>query len=181
MDCSWYNCVGVEWVMGYCSEIEYQQFLCQVLVFEQLLVDDGILLFKYWLCVDQEQQEKCFVECYFDLLKGWKFFLVDLKLCSKYSVYIEVCEVMLCVMYCEVVLWILVDFNDQWLGWLILVCNLLDWLFDMWVDVLLLELLKLKGKLYCEYYDVLKLIEDFLVEDQGGLVGFVVLYLLKLE
>ena len=58
MDRSWYNRAGVERVMGYCSETEYQQFLRQAPVFEQLLVDDGILLFKYWLCVDQEQQEK---------------------------------------------------------------------------------------------------------------------------
>ncbi len=56
MDRSWYNRAGVERVMGYCSETEYQQFLRQAPVFEQLLVDDGILLFKYWLCVDQEQQ-----------------------------------------------------------------------------------------------------------------------------
>ena len=62
MDRSWYNRAGVEKVMGYCTDTQYRAFLKQTPVFEQLLVDDGIALFKYWLCVDQEQQEKRFQE-----------------------------------------------------------------------------------------------------------------------
>ncbi|MCB2027949.1 MAG: polyphosphate kinase 2, partial [Rhodoferax sp.] len=57
MDRSWYNRAGVERVMGFCTEDEAKAFLKQVPVFEQLLVDDDILLFKYWLTVDQEHQE----------------------------------------------------------------------------------------------------------------------------
>jgi len=57
-DRSWYNRAGVEKVMGYCSEAEYTRFLSQAPVFERMLVDDGILLFKYWLSVDQQYQEE---------------------------------------------------------------------------------------------------------------------------
>src|SRR5688572_30655297 len=52
-DRSWYNRAGVEQVMGFCSGADYERFLDQVPVFEKLLTDDGILLFKYWLAVDQ--------------------------------------------------------------------------------------------------------------------------------
>ncbi|KAI1696359.1 polyphosphate kinase 2 (PPK2) domain-containing protein [Ditylenchus destructor] len=72
MDRSWYNRAGVERVMGYCTPEQVDAFLKQVPTFERLLVDDGILLFKYWLCVDQEQQEKRFAERHLDPLKGWK-------------------------------------------------------------------------------------------------------------
>ena len=63
MDRSWYNRAGVEKVMGYCTDTQYRAFLKQTPVFEQLLVDDGIALFKYWLCVDQEQQERFSPAC----------------------------------------------------------------------------------------------------------------------
>ena len=54
----WENRAGVEKVMGYCTSEEYDLFLKQAPVFEKLLVDDGILLYRYWLTVDQEQQER---------------------------------------------------------------------------------------------------------------------------
>src|SRR6478735_2573374 len=50
MDRSWYNRAGVERVMGYCTDAQYDAFLRQAPLFERLLVDDGIHLFKYWLC-----------------------------------------------------------------------------------------------------------------------------------
>jgi hypothetical protein len=57
-DRSWYNRAGVEKVMGYCTDAEYERFLDQAPVFERMLVDDGVLLFKYWLSVDQAEQEE---------------------------------------------------------------------------------------------------------------------------
>ena len=165
MDRSWYNRAGVERVMGYCSEAEYQQFLHQAPVFEQLLVDDGILLFKYWLCVDQAQQEKRFEERHSDPLKGWKLSPVDLKSRSKYSAYTEAREAMLRATHRDAAPWTLVDFNDQRLGRLSLVRNLLDRLPDTRVDEPVLDLPKLKGKLHVEHYDVLRPIEDFPVKD----------------
>ena len=62
LDRSWYNRAGVEKVMGFCNDAQYKAFLKQAPVFEKLLVDDGILLFKYWLTVDQSEQEERFAE-----------------------------------------------------------------------------------------------------------------------
>lgn len=71
-DRSWYNRAGVEKVMGFCTDAEYHEFLAQAPVFEKLLVDDGILLFKYWLAVDQKHQEERFGERAQNPLKRWK-------------------------------------------------------------------------------------------------------------
>jgi polyphosphate kinase 2 len=71
-DRSWYNRAGVEHVMGFCSEAEYNRFLAQAPVFEQMLVEDGMLLYKYWLAVDQQYQEERFAERAADPLKRWK-------------------------------------------------------------------------------------------------------------
>jgi polyphosphate kinase 2 len=71
-DRSWYNRAGVEKVMGYATVREYELFLKQAPMFEQMLVEDGILLYKYWLTVDQQHQEKRFKERAEDPLKRWK-------------------------------------------------------------------------------------------------------------
>jgi polyphosphate kinase 2 (PPK2 family) len=86
-DRSWYNRAGVERVMGYCTEAETQAFLKQAPVFEKMLVDDGILLFKYWLTVDQAQQEERFRRALADPLKRWKLSPIDLQARSKYADY----------------------------------------------------------------------------------------------
>ena len=78
-DRSWYNRAGVEKVMGFASDAQVEAFLHATPQFEQQLVDDGILLFKYWLCCDQEQQEKRFAERLEDPLKGWKLSPIDLE------------------------------------------------------------------------------------------------------
>ena len=57
-DRSWYNRAGVERVMGFCTEAEYRRFLHQCPIFERLLVEDGILLRKYWFSVSQPEQEQ---------------------------------------------------------------------------------------------------------------------------
>src|SRR4051794_7805529 len=59
-DRSWYNRAGVERVMGFCTPDEYKRFLRQTPVFERLLVEDGILLTKYWFSVSDEEQERRF-------------------------------------------------------------------------------------------------------------------------
>ena len=61
-DRSWYNRAGVEKVMGFCTDAQVDAFLDAVPQFEKMLVDDGILLFKYWLSCDQAQQEERFAE-----------------------------------------------------------------------------------------------------------------------
>ena len=60
MDRSWYNRAGVEHVMGYCTSEEYHRFLHQTPIFERLLVEDGIILLKYWFSVSDEVQEERF-------------------------------------------------------------------------------------------------------------------------
>ena len=84
-DRSWYNRAGVERVMGYCTQAQYSQFLQQAPRFERMLVDDGIALFKYWLCVDQAEQEQRFAERHADPLKGWKRSPVDLEARRRYA------------------------------------------------------------------------------------------------
>ena len=71
-DRSWYNRAGVEHVMGFCTDAQYERFLTDCPVFERALVDDGILLFKYWLAVDQEVQEERFAERAQNPIKQWK-------------------------------------------------------------------------------------------------------------
>ncbi|MFP5465789.1 MAG: polyphosphate kinase 2, partial [Gammaproteobacteria bacterium] len=71
-DRSWYNRAGVEKVMGFCSPEEYETFLRETPYFEHSLVDSGILLLKYWLAVDQAEQEARFAERANDPLKRWK-------------------------------------------------------------------------------------------------------------
>ena len=61
-DRSWYNRAGVEHVMGFCSDQQYKRFMADCPTFEKLITDDGLILIKYWLAVDQEQQEERFHE-----------------------------------------------------------------------------------------------------------------------
>ncbi len=125
-DRSWYNRAGVERVMGYCSEAEVQAFLRAAPVFEQMLVDDGILLFKYWLTVDQDKQEERFAERLSDPLKRWKLSAIDLQAREKYAAYTEARHAMLAATHTAHAPWTLVDFNDQRRGRLALIRHLLD-------------------------------------------------------
>jgi polyphosphate kinase 2 len=132
-DRSWYNRAGVEKVMGFCSDAEYTAFLAQAPVFEQLLVDDGVLLFKYWLTVDQAEQEKRFAERLDDPLKRWKLSPIDLKSREHYRAYGKARDRMLEATHTKHAPWTLVDFNDQRRGRLTLIRHLLDRIPD--VDV----------------------------------------------
>lgn len=129
-DRSWYNRAGVEKVMGYASDKQVDAFLAQVPRFEQLLVEDGILLFKYWLTTDQEQQEKRLFERHEDPLKRWKLSPIDLAAREKYNDYSAARETMLKATHTGHAPWTLVDFNDQRRGRLTLIRHLLDRLPD---------------------------------------------------
>jgi len=125
-DRSWYNRAGVERVMGYCSEAQAKAFLKQAPVFEKLLVDDGILLLKYWLTVDQERQELRFADRLADPLKRWKLSPVDLQARSRYAEYGRARDLMLKATHTKHAPWTLVDFNDQRIGRLRLIRDLID-------------------------------------------------------
>ena len=77
-DRSWYNRAGVERVMGYCSPDEYRRFLHQCPEFERMLVEDGMLLRKYWFSVSDDEQERRFESRLSDPLRRWKFSANDL-------------------------------------------------------------------------------------------------------
>ena len=78
-DRSWYNRAGVERVMGFCTPDEYKRFLRQTPVFERLLIEDGILLTKYWFSVSDEEQEHRFASRMKDPLRRWKISPMDLE------------------------------------------------------------------------------------------------------
>ncbi len=129
-DRSWYNRAGVEKVMGFCTDAQYKQFLTDVPAFERLLISDGVLLFKYWLSVDQAEQEKRFAERMADPLKGWKLSPMDMEARNKYVDYGKARDAMIKVSHTKEAPWTLVDFNDQHLGRLTLIRDLLDRLPD---------------------------------------------------
>jgi polyphosphate kinase len=125
-DRSWYNRAGVERVMGFCTQAEYELFLEQAPVFEKMLVDDGVLLYKYWLAVDQRYQEERFQERAADPLKRWKLSPIDLKAREKYVEYGRARDAMFDATHTKHAPWSVVDFNDQRRGRLNLIRHLLD-------------------------------------------------------
>jgi len=86
-DRSWYNRAGVERVMGFCTEAEHQRFLTQCPVFEQLLVEDGILLRKYWFSVSDAEQERRFRSRLEDPMRRWKLSPMDLESITRWEAY----------------------------------------------------------------------------------------------
>jgi polyphosphate kinase 2 len=86
-DRSWYNRAGVERVMGFCTADEYRRFMAQCPVFERLLVEDGILLRKYWFSVSDEEQQRRFEQRLDDPLKRWKLSPMDLESIKRWEDY----------------------------------------------------------------------------------------------
>jgi polyphosphate kinase len=86
-DRSWYNRAGVERVMGFCTQQEYRRFLHQCPIFERLLVEDGILLRKYWFSVSDEEQERRLLSRDEDPLRQWKLSGLDLASISHWEDY----------------------------------------------------------------------------------------------
>src|SRR3982751_4027682 len=78
-DRSWYNRAGVERVMGFCTEGEYNEFLRSCPLFEEMLIKSGIILIKYWFSVSDEEQERRFKERIENPIKRWKLSPMDLK------------------------------------------------------------------------------------------------------
>lgn len=86
-DRSWYNRAGVEHVMGFCTKEEYWRFLHQCPVFERLLVEDGILLRKYWFSVSDAVQEQRFRTRLDDPTRRWKLSPMDLESITRWEAY----------------------------------------------------------------------------------------------
>jgi len=86
-DRSWYNRAGVEHVMGFCTKEEYHRFLHQCPIFERLLVEDGVLLRKYWFSVSDEEQQHRFQSRLDDPMRRWKLSAMDLESISRWEDY----------------------------------------------------------------------------------------------
>jgi polyphosphate kinase 2 len=87
MDRSWYNRAGVERVMGFCTQAEFRRFLAQCPVFERLLIEDGILLRKYWFSVSDEEQEARFRSRQNDPMRRWKLSPMDVESIVRWEEY----------------------------------------------------------------------------------------------
>jgi polyphosphate kinase 2 len=92
---SWYNRAGVEPVMGFCSGADYARFLTDVGPFERLLVDDGLILLKYYLDITREEQARRLEDRRTNPLKQWKISPVDAVALEKYDAYTEARDAML--------------------------------------------------------------------------------------
>ena len=124
-DRSWYNRAGVEPVMGFCTPAQHKQFLKDCPVFERMITNDGLILLKYWLCVDQEEQEVRFAERAKDPAKRYKLSPIDIKAREQYAAYGKGRDIMLRATHADHAPWYVVNFNDQKRGRLNLIGHLL--------------------------------------------------------
>jgi len=86
-DRSWYNRAGVERVMGFCTPDEYRRFLHQTPIFERLLIEDGIILRKYWFSISDAEQERRFKSRLDDPMRRWKFSPMDIESITRWEDY----------------------------------------------------------------------------------------------
>ena len=166
-DRSWYNRAGVETVMGFASSEEVTAFLKATPDFERQLVDDGIYLYKYWLCCDQDKQEERFADRLNNPLRRWKLSPVDRKARYLYQAYTEARERMLAETHTAHAPWTLVDFNDQRLGRLTLLRDLLDRLPDTKLPLENIDWPPLDHEPIEEQYGVLKPIKPYRWREKG--------------
>jgi len=125
-DRSWYNRAGVERVMGFCTEEQYQAFLQVTPAFERALVLSGIVLVKYWLDIDQASQEERFQERLRDPRRRWKLSPMDVEARRKWDDYTEARDVMLARTASEWAPWYVVDSRDQRAARLAIIRHLLQ-------------------------------------------------------
>jgi polyphosphate kinase 2 len=112
-DRSWYNRAGVEPVMGFCTERETAEFHIEAPRFEEMLVRDGILLFKYWLTIGREMQIKRLYARHHDPLKTWKLSPIDLAAPEKWDDYTSAVNDMMLHTHSAITPWTVVRANDK--------------------------------------------------------------------
>lgn len=112
-DRSWYNRAGVENVMGFCTDEEYQEFLRSCPEFERMLVRSGIILIKYWFSVNDEEQEKRFRERITNPVKRWKISGIDLKSRDYWLEYSKAKDQMFAYTDTKQVPWFVVNGDDK--------------------------------------------------------------------
>jgi polyphosphate kinase 2 len=112
-DRSWYNRAIVEPVMGFCTPGQYETFMRAVPRFEDMIVDDGIHLFKFWLDIGQEMQLKRFHDRRHDPLKTWKLSPMDIAALNRWNDYTEKRDRMLKETHSKQAPWTVVLANDK--------------------------------------------------------------------
>ena len=112
-DRSWYNRAGVERVMGFCTPDEYRRFLHQTPIFERLLVEEGILLRKYWFSVSDAEQERRFASRLQDPMRQWKLSPMDLESITRWEDYSRAKDEMLVHTDIPEAPWYVVEADDK--------------------------------------------------------------------
>ena len=108
-DRSWYNRAGVEHVMGFCTQAEYEEFLRACPLFEEMLIRSGIYLIKYWFSVNDEEQEKRFQERIRNPTKRWKLSPMDRESRKRWSEYSKAKDAMFAATDCRKSPWYVVN------------------------------------------------------------------------
>ena len=125
-DRSWYNRAGVEYVMGFCSKAQHRRFLKVCPEFELFIVDDGILLIKYWLEVSDEEQKRRFEARINDPLRQWKLSPTDLCSRSRWYEYSRARDIMFEASNTKYAPWYIVRSDDKRRARLNCIRHLLD-------------------------------------------------------
>lgn len=112
-DRSWYNRAGVERVMGFCTDQEYEEFFRTVPEFEKMLVRSGIILIKYWFSITDQEQHARFTMRIKDPLKQWKLSPMDLESRRRWEAYTKAKEDMLERTHIPEARWWIVEGNDK--------------------------------------------------------------------
>ena len=112
-DRSWYNRAGVEHVMGFCTNEEYQEFLRSCPEFERMLIRSGIILIKYWFSVSDEEQERRFKDRLEKPTKRWKLSPMDLASREKWVEYSEAKDEMFKYTDIKQAPWYVVEADDK--------------------------------------------------------------------
>ena len=113
LDRSWYNRAGVERVMGFCTPSEYDRFLRQAPVFENMLIEDGILLRKYWFSVSDHEQERRFTDRMNNPMKRWKLSPMDLQSISRWEDYSRAKDEMFAATDTDNAPWLVVESEEK--------------------------------------------------------------------
>ena len=125
-DRSWYNRAGVEHVMGFCTKEEYKRFLHQCPIFERLLVEDGILLRKYWFSVSDAEQENRFRSRLEDPMRRWKLSGMDLESITRWEDYSRAKDEMFVHTDIPEAPWYVVESDDKRRGRINMIAHLLS-------------------------------------------------------
>ena len=112
-DRSWYNRAGVERVMGFCTDEEYEEFFHSAPEFERMLVRSGIILIKYWFSITDDEQHLRFMMRIHDPLKQWKLSPMDLQSRSRWEQYTKAKETMLEKTHIPEAPWHILEGNDK--------------------------------------------------------------------